>query len=306
MKKWVFLVGAAVLVAGVCVAVTGGEETVTVTGIRLQKQRAEHTVSCTGVIEPGELQGVSAEIPCVIEKVLVEEGQAVKAGEAVAIVNKTATRLLQSERHTQALSLSVMPDNLYASADGIVMQILAEPGQLLEKGMPCVVVADRDKLCVRIGIPEKHLNVVRSDQRAMVSGKGLAEQQYDGVLKDISAAVSTVGNGTAVTGRVRMDSGAIDDSFRVGLTTKVKLVTAVYDAGLVVPFDALVREGEEAYVYLYADDKVQKHPVRIVEEVAQGALVEDASLDGAIIVAQASTVPEDLELVRVELKEGPA
>lgn len=302
MKKWGWILGSVVLAAAVLGLGMTQETTVTVAGVRLHAQRAESTVSCTGVVEAGKVTGVTASVPCVVEELLVEEGQAVEAGDPVIKINKEASRLVQDERQTQALSLSVMPEVICASSDGIVVGITAAPGDVLDAGIPGVMVAERRSLQVRVAIPEKHLNTVKSGQSVVISGKGLSSSRYTGRLEEIAAAVSTVGSAPAVSGRVTLDEDHIDDSFRIGLTTKVSIVTALYESDVVVPHEAVMRDQEEAYVYVWRNGRVEKQTVHIRTEVEQGVLVKE-DLEQAVVVTQPSELPADHSSVKVIVKE---
>ena len=302
MKKWGWLLGGVVLAVTVMAVGTSEDSTVTVSGIRLHTQRAESTVSCSGIVEAGDVIGVTASIPCVVEEVLVEEGQAVKAGDPVVKIDKEASRYILDERDAQALSLSVMPDELCAETDGIVVGVTTKTGDVLEVGVPGVMLAERRSLLVRVAIPEKHLNTVKCGQSVTISGKGLYASSYRGTLEEIAASVSTVGGTSAVSGRVVLKAADIDDSFRIGLTTKVNVITASYEDCVVIPHEAVMRDQDDAYVYVWRNGVVEKQTVHIQAEVQDGVLVQE-SLSGTVVVTQPSALPSDLAAVRVSVEE---
>ncbi len=303
MKKRtvVFVVLALALATYITARSSVGEAT-QVSGQRLALQRVEQTVSCTGVVMAGDVRDVSSEIGCVIDEVLVEEGQAVVAGEAIATIDKEATRQLQSQRYTDALMLSTMPDELRADVDGIIISVDALNGSWLEAGMPCAVMAPRDDLVVNINIREKYLSELKQGQTVAVSGTGLRASTYSGTLEEISSAVSNTST-PLIQGTVRLTPGQIDSSFRIGLSAKVKITTQVKESGIIIPYGAVNKDEDNTYILLVEEGVVRKHAIETIAQLPEGVLVDDATLDQKVVVTQPQLVAPG-ETVSVRLGEA--
>lgn len=304
MKKWWILpIVAAVGVTGFALLLPSAEEAVSVRGQRLELQRIEETVSCQGVLEAGKKQAVFPEIGCVIEEILVEKGQAVDAGQVLMKVNKAATRGMQgSQRETDALSLATMPESIVAPVDGIVLSVEATVGSWMSKEEPCVVLASRDALQVRMAIKEKQLPKLREGQSVRVSSDGLGEQALIGRLEEISAtAVNTAAGEPVVEGVVSLEEGQSNKQMRLGLTVKARVVTAVTEEGVLLPYEALMHDNDRAYVYISENGMVARRDVQVKAELAKGALLADTALAAETVLLEPNKVqPGDAVAVKEE------
>ena len=170
----------------------------------LTPSRIEHTVSCNGVVEAVDGVGVFAPMACRIREVRVSAGQRVKKGDVLAVIDKDAT-LSDTGDVAQQVILAGMDEVLIAPADGIVAEISAEEGKTLKFGTPCAVLVRECDLRVRVAIREKDLRVLREGMSVRISGDGLAQTSYNGVLSEISSAASTSGSATSFAGTVTPD-----------------------------------------------------------------------------------------------------
>lgn len=298
MKKWwIFVLVIAVAAAGAGVLLGWPEPAVTVDTVTLTPRQVELTVSCNGVVESAENTGVFASMPCVISRVSVTQGQRVKKGDVLAVVDKEATRT-HATGAAAVMALAAMSEELVAPDDGIVVAVKANPGQLLELGTPCAVLALYSDLQVRISIREKDLPALQTGMAARITGDGFERDRYEGKLSDISSAARTsAGVGTVVEGIVTLQPEPMDRSLRLGLTAKATIVTSVIDNGLVIPYEAIFTQGKQSYVYRLEEGCAQRQGIRIKAHLSEGALLTDGELNGAVIVAQPEKIDRDGQVV---------
>ncbi len=295
MKKWVVLLLVAAVVSGVFVLSGSEDSAVEVTVATIQPQRVEQTVLCTGLVEVADTTPLVLPYSCVIEQVLVKEGQRVKEGDVLAVMDKEATRnLLVPE---MAVSLAATDKEITAPADGVVMTVGAVEGQMLMEGTPCaVLVCDMD-LQVRIAIPEKHLPDMEPGMTARITGSGFDKAVYTGTLNEIAAvAQMDAGGGTVVQGVVSLDLP--DESMRVGLNARATVVTAVADTALVIPYEAVMTDDAGESVYLIQNGCAHKTALTGATQVANGYLVTDSRFDGATVALQPEKISKDGQAVR--------
>ena len=113
MKKRWFLIAAVAVTAGVVAMTSIPEEKVAVCGVTLRPTRVEQTVSCMGVVESSNGVGVFAPVNCVVRKVNVKEGQRVRKGDVLAILDRDATK--QTATGTEdVMVLAAMSETLIA------------------------------------------------------------------------------------------------------------------------------------------------------------------------------------------------
>lgn len=293
MKKGWIMVGAAVLIAvAVFVGSMQTPAAVSVETVTLKPRRVEQTVSCMGAVEAADGHGVFAPVSCLVSEVKVREGQRVKAGDVLAVIDRETTRRMLSSP-TELVALAALEDRLTAKEDGVIVSVGALAGQMLEMGTPCAVMAyDRD-IQVRIAIREKDLRVLRQGMAVRVSGDGLQQMSYEGTLTEIASAARTdLSGGTVVEGVVTIPEGKVDSSFRLGLTAKAAVVISVTEEGLVIPYDAVISDENGSYVYLAEDGVARRHVLKQHRLVPNGVLLSDRSLENAEVIMNPEAVTD--------------
>lgn len=291
-KRWWFFLLAGVVVVG---AVTINREPTpeTVTTAVLRAGRVEQTISCTGMVESGKTTKISLPITCVIRSIGVKEGDRVEQGDILATIDKEATLATMGEE-SQRIALAAIDEKITAPSSGVVVAVSAVEGVPLEQGMPCVVMSLEQDLQVRICLREKDLKVIQPGMVVRLTGDGFARSVYSGVLTEISAAARTdTASGTIVEGVVKFDEGESDTSLRLGLTARATVVTSVTEAGLLVPHEALLNDGDGYYVYLLRDGCASRQNIQVVGRVAAGILLADRSLEGQTVICHPSKTLRD-------------
>ena len=292
-KRWIVVLMLLVFVAAAVVVIGWPEPTVEVRTATLTPRQVEQTVTCTGAVEAAKSSGVFAPIACVLREVSVAEGQRVKKGDTLALVDGDATRAMPSDP-SELMLLAAMPEQLTAPADGIVLQIKGMAGAVLEAGTPCAVLALQSDIQIRVAIREKDLRVLKTGMDVRVTGDGFQKAAYAGTLTEIaSAARSSTGSGTVVEGVVTLAQGESDPSLRLGLTAKAVIITAVTDGGVVVPYEAVMTEEDGSYVYLLEGGCAHRRGIRVREQLADGVLLVDGDLANCQVITQPGLIRRD-------------
>ena len=302
MKKWLILpIVAIVGVVAIRQSKNTFGEAASVRTTVLETQQVEQTVSCNGVVEAGEIRAVFAGQACVVDEVLVSVGQRVKKGDTLITVNKEATKALQmsDERLMNALSLSVMDESVVAPVDGIILSVDATDGVPVDATAPCVTIAPTEKMQVRVLIREKQLPSLDVGQTARVSGSGFDKSVYCGRLEEISGAASTSSGGEGIVeGVVKLDGNEADDSLRIGLSAKVKIVISTLDDALLIPYEAVVNDDDgESYAYVVENGETKRQTIHSLGEQTGGLLVEHADWFGKTVVLEPDRVSGEGEAV---------
>lgn len=307
MKKWWIL---PIVVGVVAAAVSVRNSDTQPSSVRatvLQTQRVEQTVSCNGAVEAGEITGVVAAQTCVVGEVLVEVGQRVKAGDPLITIDKEMTKRMQlsDDRLSEALTLTVMGEAITAPTDGIVLSVEAVDGAMVETTAPCVTIAATSDLQVRVLIREKQLPELEVGQTVRISGAGFDKEVYHGRLDEISSAASSSSGGEGIVeGVVTLDEGEADESMRIGLSAKVKVVVSAVDEGLLLPYEAIVQENGESYVYFAEDGQAIRQTIEPQGEFAGGVLVSQTDWAGRTLVLEPDKVEGDGTAVRVTQEDA--
>ena len=179
---------------------------------------------------------------------------------------------------------------LLADADGIVMETLAEPGQVVSAGQVVVRLAHAGRREAVVQLPETLRPALGSAAQARLFGR------EDVVIPARLRQLSDVADRATRTFEARyvLDAGAAA-SAPLGSTVTLRIggaststATATSTAGkatMQVPIGAILDEGKGAAVWVVQGDQVRRQPVTVVQVQDGNAQVVGALGLGARIVA---------------------
>lgn len=291
-KRWLWVVVALSLAIGLGFWMNRPTAPTEVETVVLTSTKIEHTVSCNGVLEATDGMPVFVPVACRIQRVCVTVGQRVNKGDVLAVIDKEAT-IADAADVTTRVALAAIEEELVAPEDGIVAEISAEAGKTLKLGTPCVLIVRPGDVRVRIAIREKDLPVLQEGMRVHISGDGLDKTSYSGVLSEISCTASTANSSTVVAGVVTPDQGVTDTSFRLGITAKVAVITAVTESGYLVPYEAVLADQNGSYFYVITNGAAHIYRADGATQTAQGLLLTDEALADAHVITQPERVGGD-------------
>ncbi|WP_199135845.1 efflux RND transporter periplasmic adaptor subunit [Delftia sp. ASV31] len=196
---------------------------------------------------------------------------------------------------------------LLADADGIVMETLAEPGQVVSAGQVVVRLAHAGRREAVIQLPETLRPALGSAAQARLFGR------EDVVIPARLRQLSDVADRATRTFEARyvLDAGAAASAplgstvtLRIGGTsTATATSTSTSTAGkatLQVPIGAILDEGKGAAVWVVQGDQVRRQPVTVVQVQDGNAQVVGALGLGERIVALGAHLLSEGAQVRLD------
>ncbi|MDC2862765.1 efflux RND transporter periplasmic adaptor subunit [Delftia sp. DT-2] len=199
---------------------------------------------------------------------------------------------------------------LLADADGIVMETLAEPGQVVSAGQVVVRLAHAGRREAVVQLPETLRPALGSAAQARLFGR------EDVVIPARLRQLSDVADRATRTFEARyvLDAGAAASAplgstvtLRIG-GTSTSTSTSTATAGkatLQVPIGAILDEGKGAAVWVVQGDQVRRQPVTVVQVQDGNAQVAGALDQGDRIVALGAHLLSEGAQVRLD-SEAPA
>lgn len=199
---------------------------------------------------------------------------------------------------------------LLADADGIVMETLAEPGQVVSAGQVVVRLAHAGRREAVVQLPETLRPALGSAAQARLFGR------EDVVIPARLRQLSDVADRATRTFEARyvLDAGAAASAplgstvtLRIG-GTSTSTSTSTSTAGkatLQVPIGAILDEGKGAAVWVVQGDQVRRQPVTVVQVQDGNAQVVGALGLGERIVALGAHLLSEGAQVRLD-SEAPA
>lgn len=255
---------------------------------------------------PADAQ-VVAKTSGILLRVLVEEGDAVEAGQVLAQLDPerarlemaraeaTLRRLQNNYQRSQELfgrklvsaeandqlryefesakaafelaKLELSYTTITAPISGVVAQRLAKPGNLININTPLYRIVDNSRLEAVLNVPERDMATLRAGLPIGMTADALPGQTFEGVVGRVSPVVDA-GSGTFRV--VAVFSG--QTLLRPGMFGRLSVVYDQRADALTVPRSALIEENGEYAVFLVEDGKARR--VAIKPGFMSGDLVE--------------------------------
>ncbi|WP_313234270.1 efflux RND transporter periplasmic adaptor subunit [Delftia acidovorans] len=202
---------------------------------------------------------------------------------------------------TAALNASRYAE-LLADADGIVMETLAEPGQVVSAGQVVVRLAHAGRREAVVQLPETLRPALGSAAQARLFGR------EDVVIPARLRQLSDMADRATRTFEARyvLDAGAAA-SAPLGSTVTLRIggTSTPGKSTLQVPIGAILDEGKGAAVWVVQGDQVRRQPVTVVQVQDGNAQVAGALDQGERIVALGAHLLSEGAQVRLD-SEAPA
>jgi RND family efflux transporter MFP subunit len=255
----------------------------------------------------------------VIERLVVEEGDRVAAGQALAYLEDEEQRIAavraksaeekarrdfdrlsglherglssldeyeasrtEAEDSTHALELAELELSrtvIRAPIAGMVVTRHLDVGATVSDGTSVYDLADLDPLYADVNIPERHVTQLEPGQEVRLTADATGAQAM-ALIERIAPSVDPATGTVKVTVAVQGDSG-----LRPGAFVRVDIVTDTHVDALVVERSALVAEGRRWHLYrLGEDDTVEQ--IEVVLGFENGQQVEiDHPADSEVVLA---------------------
>ena len=263
----------------------------------------------------------------VIQELEVEEGDRVREGQALAVLENDEQRIAAARARTSrdtaqadrerldglferglvsadeyetvkrdaddakhALELAELELSrtvIRAPFSGVVLERHLDVGATVSDGTPVYDLADLDPLYADITIPERHVVRLRAGQHVQLEADSTATT-VNATIERTAPLVDTA------TGTVKVTVAVVGAStLRPGAFVRVNIVTDTHDDALVVARSALVAEGRRWHLYRLAEEgsTVEQLEVRIGFENGDRVEIAEVLSDGK------SIAPDDLIVV---------
>ncbi len=281
-----------------------GEERAQDTAVPVESavsRRDEIVASYTGTasLEPEGQAQVVAKASGVVQRVLVEEGDKVRAGQVLATLDSERARmqLRQSEASLKRMEndarraqemfsrkllsaeasdrakfdfqtqraaydmarLDLQYTQIVAPISGTVSSRMVKPGNFLTINQAAFMIDDFDPLLAVLNVPERELRLLKPAMPIAMQVDALPGRTFNGVIARVSPVVDSKTGTLRVTGEFRDETGTL----KSGMFGRL---TVVYDTrrdALVVPREALADEDGETFVYVIEKDLTPPKPKKV-------------------------------------------
>lgn len=142
---------------------------------------------------------------------------------------------------------------------GRVTERMVQPGQHVRPGDELFTVADFDPLISRIYLPERDVLTLDEGRAVRISLRADAGIDFAGRIRQISPVVDTA-TGTV---KVTIEARSVPAKVRPGAFVRIDIVRDQVADAVLMPREAVVRELQNAYVFVAKDGVAEKRSVTL-------------------------------------------
>ncbi len=151
---------------------------------------------------------------------------------------------LKAEKVKEAVSQ--VSEGLKADFGGIVTDIKAVEGSVVEEGGELLTIESNEDVCVEVSLSKSDLEKVHEGQKAVVTIVG---KEYEGTVTRVSKSATKNDKGASVVaGEIHIDNP--DADIFLGVEAKVKIRGEVAENAVAVPIEAVNVGRDGSFVYI--------------------------------------------------------
>lgn len=197
-----------------------------------------------------------------------------------AEIRLAEAQVVQAQRSLEAAEIKLGHATVKAPVSGVISRKMVERGDMVGTGSPMVIIEQDDEIKIIGSTSERNLGQIEvGETRAIVKFDARPEVEFQGVVQRIGATIDPVSRTVEV--EVRMPNPA--HRVKPGMFARVSLVLEERNNVPVISERAIVRDGDESFVYVVNDESIKVRPVslglrseginEIIEGVQPGELV---------------------------------
>ena len=201
-----------------------------------------------------------------------------------AQLRTAAARVNQAKAQAAVSSNQTRYTTLMADRDGVVTQIRAEPGQVVDAGEMIVQVVDTKQIEVLVAVPESRIAGLKVGDAAVIKlwasqSSASPEKTYNGLVREIAPAASAATRAFDV----RVTISEPDEAVKLGMTAGVRLAQAEADA-IIIPTGALTQIHGKTAVWVI-DQKNIANPREVVagQYTENGVMITSGLQSGEMV-----------------------
>ncbi|MGC5743970.1 efflux RND transporter periplasmic adaptor subunit [Chryseobacterium sp. NFX27] len=214
-------------------------------------------------------------------------------------VQNTRTGLDIARRQKDAVAFNARYAKIYATADGFVSQKVANKGEIVGPGSPVLLINEtshNNNYLLKVGLTDTEWASVKIGQKAMVTLDGYPDKKFESfVFRKSQAADRAIGSFQVELKLIMNDSKPA-----VGMFGKADIKTDQSEDLIVIPYNSLLEaDGNKAFVYVIANNKVKKRPVTIARFENDKVFVKDGLQKGDKIAISNSAYLNEQSTIKI-------
>lgn len=284
---------------------------------QVSRAAKEARVDCAGTLQRGrEVKQYSA-VPLLVKESYVSLGDHVTQGQKLFDVDKermlqlagagpeewaalsasleqeVAYSVYQSLQNISSEDLASVPDAVFASETGQLVQYGPDNSEVLPITSPCAVISGAGEMTLRLTVPEEKLGLLQQGDIVSFSPVAYPDLTCYGTISDSPISLQRQGTGASsqTVGVVTVNIEAEDERLVGGMNVNASIAAGDGRSVSVLPYQALRQDENGEYVYLLQGGKACKRYIKTGEELKGAVEVLDQELLGQPVLLCTSDEP---------------
>jgi RND family efflux transporter MFP subunit len=194
---------------------------------------------------------------------------------------KAAAQTAVALRDSLNSRIGVHGVTLQAPIEGVVDTFTAQPGDVIAPGTPVIRIADPKALYVRVGLEAEDAVRVKDGQAVTISTMSATVMSVGGRISEVDARVDATSRLAGAVAQPDVNSQLVP-----GSAVRARIILDTHADAITVPRSAVLYEDEQPFVYVAAEGKAHRKPVKLgllddtQAEITQGVNVGDSVIMG--------------------------
>lgn len=259
------------------------EDRILVETVAAQQENVYNSVTVSGQIESTTEEKIALSRFATVDEVYVGPGDVVVKGDALfkvsygqgALSQKDVISALYDLTAADAIDTYISGEEevICAGMDGVVMDV-AQLGQQILPGICCTRIADPNRLQLRVSVPELYISQLQVGQAANFTITADSEHTFSATLLSIAPyaarTMSVLGSDSSPTIEAILRINSSSSLLHPGYSASIKIFTDRHEDAVTVPYEAVMQDGEEEYVYRVIDNVLVYTPVETGYALSRG------------------------------------
>lgn len=296
---------------------------VSVVAATVQEEKIEDKISLVGNLEADESIEIKNQISGVIEEIGFEEGQAVKKGQMLFMIDaaKLKASLLQiqsnlglaqttydrlstlikanaisQQEYDQAqselssrkaeielINAQIKEAVITASFDGVMGDRKVSLGQFVNQGTTLTSLIQQNPMKAEFRIPERFLGQLKDGQGIEVRVAAYPDESFKGEVYFIDPQVDELTRTALIKAKLPNPDGKL----KRGMFANLNLIVSIRQKALVVPETALIPKGNDVFVFVIdAENKAQMKPVQVGVRLVGKVEIAEGLIAGESVIVE--------------------
>ena len=254
-----------------------------------RRQTLEDVLTVVGSLKAKDEATLYSRVPGKLVENLVGEGDRVRKGQAVALVQR------------DEVGVRYEPAPVPSTLDGAVGRVYLDRGAEVALNTPVALVVDDSQMVARAAGPERYAGRIGVGQEVRVEVDARPGHFFRGKVSRVSPVVDPATRSALIEARLVTPPPLL----KSGMFAKLTVVTESHSAAIAVPVEALV-DGGGAVVFVVKDGKAHKRPVVLGVRTEALAEVKSGLAEGEQVVTFGLYGLDEGSPVEVLPEKGPA